>query len=654
MARYKVVVVTNNDNPPRNIKDKEAPLADAYPKSEPVTPPEPSKPDPFTDDKSIGADTSPHKGVSEGFDSFEAIYSQKKGQPLQPDSEFEEDEEEVGTTDAGRQASAALVALGRTARSFLLYEPGNKAVRGFLEDLRKKMNLFLDEYGEMVLEIRPWEMVLESEVVYINRDRERSLSFRLFRDGVRKVTIAQDVEWEELTKFLGIISIRYTGIRQQEDDIVVLLWKAGFQHITVESVEGLVPEDDDVEVDSAVFDDGETTDSARAIHSAGPEGFDVPWPEYNKRASLNWAEIDPERLRKLAEEDSSPVLPVQCVRLLKEILETAINPVEPMSLEEVVPVVHEVRDFLLSEGLLSSLLEVMRVIRNLPFHQKDEEHKVELLQAFSDARALTRVIRSVPAGLQEMPPELVELVEMMPGDRVSLLLEILNNERTKTARWVTRNLLVRVGGDQLDYLVDAVYQVEAPVAADLLQVVADIDLEMGVRVALVIGVQADTELQLVALSIMERGSYSKRVGQNLIEMLEAGSFWVRMRALKLLTAQKESSAFNAVTQILERNAGKKIDRREVEALGSAMLAARKDRAFDQFVQWVQPRKFLQRMLPGKQNLKWAAVTGLSQIPGEQAEEYIRMVAKTADDDLHLHCMQSLARHRRLDVEVLDA
>ncbi|MGD9333560.1 MAG: hypothetical protein PVJ50_01105 [Desulfobacterales bacterium] len=644
----------NNDNPPRNIKDKEAPLADSYPKSEPVTPSEPSKPDPFTDDKSIKADTPRHKGVSEGLDSFEATYSQKKGKQLKPDSEFDEIEEEVGTTEAGRQASAALIALGRAARSFLLYEPYNKAIRGFLEDMRKKMNLFLDEYGEMVLEIRPWEMVLGSEVVYINRDRERSLSFRLFRDGVRKVTIAQDVEWEELTKFLGIISVRYTGIRQQEDDIVVLLWKAGFQHITVESVEGFVPEDDDVEVDAAVFDDEETTDSARAIHSAGPEGFDVPWPEYNKRTALNWAEIDPERLKKLAEEDSSLVLPIQCVRVLKEILETAISPVEPMSLEEVVPIVHEIRDFLLSEGLLSSLLEVMRLIRNLPFHQKDEEHKVELLEAFSDSRALTRVIRSVSAGMQEVPPELIELVEMMPGDHVSLLLEILNNERTKTARWVTRNLLVRVGNDQLDYLVDAVYQVEAPVAVDLLQVVADIDLEMGVRVALVIGAQADTELQIVALSIMERGPYSERVGQKLIEMLEAGSFGVRMRALKLLTAQKESSAFNAVTQILERNADKKIDRREVEALGLAMLAARKDRAFDQFAQWVQPRKFLQRMLPGKQNLKWAAVTGLSQIPGEQAEEYIRMVAKTAADDLYHHCMQSLVRHRRLDVEVLDA
>ena len=40
-------------------------------------------------------------------------------------------------------------------------------------------------------------MLRGAEVVYLERNRERSLAFRLFRDGVRRLTISPDVAWEE-------------------------------------------------------------------------------------------------------------------------------------------------------------------------------------------------------------------------------------------------------------------------------------------------------------------------------------------------------------------------------------------------------------------------------------------------------------------------
>ncbi len=42
----------------------------------------------------------------------------------------------------------------------------------------------------LVLEVHPFELVLGREVVYLEKDRERSLSFRLFRDGVRRIGFA--------------------------------------------------------------------------------------------------------------------------------------------------------------------------------------------------------------------------------------------------------------------------------------------------------------------------------------------------------------------------------------------------------------------------------------------------------------------------------
>jgi len=267
---------------------------------------------------------------------------------------------------------------------------------------------------------------------------------------------------------------------------------------------------------------------------------------------------------------------------------------------------------------------------------------------------LVRVIRSFPAGLEKVPPQLIELVEMVPEDPVPMLLEMLNNERSRTARWITRNLLVRMGSDKLDHLVKAIGQSPPPVAADLLRVVSDIDLDRGIGVAIDMDIEADVDLHLVALSLMEQAPYSKPVSRYLTNLLDSNSMEARMHALNLLVLHKELAAFSKIISRLEHNAaGDEMDLHEIEALGSAMVAIREDRALEQFVEWIQPRKLLQRMLPRRQNLKWAAVSGLSRIPGDPAKEYIRLAAKTAGEDLHRHCMKSLVVQRRLGMEVAD-
>src|SRR5512136_3244878 len=141
-------------------------------------------------------------------------------------------------------ANAAVLALTRAARSFTLYDPANKVVRALIADYRDRFRAVLDGFGPLVLEVHPFELTLGREVVYLERDRERSLAFRLFRDGVRKIAFAAETTWDELLRLLQILSIRYTGVRQQEDDLVTLLRKAGFDGIHVAAIEGFVPEEE--------------------------------------------------------------------------------------------------------------------------------------------------------------------------------------------------------------------------------------------------------------------------------------------------------------------------------------------------------------------------------------------------------------------------
>ena len=83
------------------------------------------------------------------------------------------------------QAAAALVgALGKAARAFTLYDAGNALVRQFIGEYRSSGRRRHRQRGRG-LEVQPFEMGLGPEVVYREDDRERSLAFKLFRDGVR-------------------------------------------------------------------------------------------------------------------------------------------------------------------------------------------------------------------------------------------------------------------------------------------------------------------------------------------------------------------------------------------------------------------------------------------------------------------------------------
>ena len=557
-------------------------------------------------------------------------------------------EETVGTTEVGKVCSEAMVALGRTARSFLLYEPDNKAIRTFLEDLREKMHTFLSRYGDMVLTVRPWEMLLGREVVYVNRDRERSLSFKLFRDGVRKVTIGRAVQWDELTKFLGIISIRYTGVRQQEDDIVTLLWKAGFQSIHIVAVEGFIPDDEDWTSDAAGQGGGialQGTDQSSFFK--GDRGFDMPFPKHSERGPLRFEAIPAEELAHLQDETTSVALPDITVRLLREILLAAANPADPMSLEEAKGTVDEVRDFLLSEGLLSHLLIVLKTIKELDFSKHDAQLQKDVIQGFSDVRALGRVIRSVPRGLSELPRDLLELVKAVPGDRVTILVDILTEERAAAARWAVRSLLIQLASDSVEYIIELIDHIEGPASGDLLMVVADLNMDRAFQVALKVDMKGHHELQLQALGIIERNSYSKDVATKLTMYMESDYLDVRLKATKLLVAQRERWAFMAFVQRLEKFESGGMEPREVEALAAAMGTIWGTRAMDQFQRWIKPKGLFRRVIPGQQTLKMAAVHGLSQIKDKKAGKYIQLVVKESSGELEAYAEECLVRHKEL-------
>jgi hypothetical protein len=595
-----------------------------------------------------------------GENTSEPEASGAPGSP-EPEGAVEDDQEDipeeiryevaVGGTSQGIATNNALRALSRAARSFLLYEPRNQAIRDFLQEYRENMNATLRAHGPMELDIRPFEMTRDGEIVYLERDRERSLAFRLFRDGVRRISLQPDVAWEELLRLLEILSIRYTGIRQSEDDIVTLLWKAGFKHIGIVAVEGFVPDEERPEGDLLAGDQPKKKRKKRrsgTAHIDAPPDFDLPLPLFEEQAALVWRDIPEERLVELAQEPDSRHLPILTVQLVSHMLAVAADITDPTDLDDVLPLVNEVRDFLLSEGQLEHLTDLVRVVEK---HRSiDEERMDPQLAKFADSRALRRILQSVGKASEVVPPELIELLEMVPSEHLDHLMDLLVEERSAASRRLTRMLIERFVKETWDpsSVFERMHREASGVQCDILRATSRALPERVLEEAIQLRDRPSLDVQMEVLWVLERATDEAIVEETMLSMLSSSFTEVRIRVLDFLSDYGTEKVFGATQGMVEHHSTRGITDRECEAAGRVLAVVAPDKAKSVLMGWIKPPGMFKRWveMPGAQALQRTALYGLIAIPGKEVDEVIRWLSERCGESIYQLCMKTLVHRRK--------
>jgi len=576
-----------------------------------------------------------------------------------PDEEAEEEipeeiqyEAAVGATSTGIATNNALRSLSRAARSFLLYEPRNQAIRDFLQDYRENMNATLAAHGTMALDIRPFEMTRDGEVVYIERDRERSLAFRLFRDGVRRITLEPGVAWEELLRLLEILSIRYTGIRQSEDDIVTLLWKAGFKHIGIVAVEGFVPEEERPEGSLAdQVDLGRVKKRRRrpgVAHIDAPPDFDSPFPNFDEQASAEWVEVPQDRLAAIASEADSLHLPKTTVHLISRLLRVVQDATDPTELSDVLPLINEVRDFLLSEGQLEHLTALVRVLES---HRDLNEDEIDaVLGRCADTRALRRILQSVGKGSETLPPELVELLEMIPSEHLQHLMDLLVEERGSASRRLTRLLIEHFVRETWDpgFVFERMHREVSGVLVDILRATSRAIPDRSLQEAVQLASHQALEVQMEVLWVLGRSDDEALVESTLLQMLNSDYAEVRVRVLEYLHDYGSKAVFQPTADMVQKRSTRGITDRECEAAGKVLSVVDPDRAKPMMLEWIRPPGMFKRFveMPGAQAMQRTAMHGLADVPGKEVDKVIRWLSERCAEEIYKVCMKTLVHRRK--------
>jgi hypothetical protein len=548
------------------------------------------------------------------------------------------EEHRLGGSPAALAANAAVLALTRAARSFTLYDPANKVVRSLIADYRDRFRAFLDGFGPLVLDVHPFELTVGREVVYLERDRERSLAFRLFRDGVRKIAFAAETTWDELQRLLQILSIRYTGVRQQEDDLVTLLRKAAFDNVHVAAIDGFVPEEEYKEgaPDADIF-------RVTGPRYDPPRQWDLPLPSFHEAAPLRHRAVAPELLARLRGEEAEETVPKHALRAVGELVQVAGR----HGLQAVLGFALEVREYLIVEQRSELLVELARLVRSCL--AEAPEAAGAFLEAFLDARTLDALLSTLRPDEAEVPPHVAELLDAAPGAALDRVIDLLVEERDAPRAPLLRRLAVRGCRNSPQAIAARLRGATGKGAVVLLRLLAEVDPQAGLHAAVEATTAEDAAMQGESLRQLEAVAFTPEVARGLHHLVESRHEAVRLAALPVMAARGGSRVFSALRAHVEKHAAR-LSAAEAAAAGQALAGSSPPAAVQTFGEWLRPKGGgllgkivkMQAALPFQR----VAIAGLRGLAGAEADALLALLAEHGEAALRTEAATALAARSR--------
>ena len=112
-----------------------------------------------------------------------------------------------------------------------LYSPSHPMYLRAVEELKSGFEPVWAEFGSLTLQVRDDGLAWESHLVLAEDHSPDSISWGLFKEGIRSITLTQGVEEEEIVRLLDVIHESRSLVADAEDDLLTLLWGQYFEHI---------------------------------------------------------------------------------------------------------------------------------------------------------------------------------------------------------------------------------------------------------------------------------------------------------------------------------------------------------------------------------------------------------------------------------------
>lgn len=357
-----------------------------------------------------------------------------------PDSERAPDPRARGAQDVVR----LLVKAQKASR---LYEGKNEISDRLERELFERLVRHLDEHGEIHLNVQEFVLRFDDAVIYESDDRNHSLAFLLYRDGIRRLSFFPGVTREEVRALLDCLN-RVAVLSNEQDDLVTLLWEQELHAIRYFAIEDLDTDVSYPRLEEQLASGRLAADGAGSRGEGGAEGgvkLDLAQPLTT--LPVEASRLDDEDIealqQELAKEESAPFH-----QLVSElVLELTLLETEEESLAELRQSLLAIVDRLIQDGEildLTGIHEHLIGLSTMVFANEPTVAKLveEVQTALAEPERLGRVLERVDNLHVPKPDALTAFFARLGADRADTLLEWMGRFASPAYRRAVTNALL--------------------------------------------------------------------------------------------------------------------------------------------------------------------------------------------------------------------
>jgi hypothetical protein len=121
--------------------------------------------------------------------------------------------------------------ISKGMRATQLYLPNNPVYQRAVDNIRGAFRQVWQATDDLIFDIGETEMRWEDHAVYTQAQRNESIAWTLYKDGVRSLTFKPGVEDVEIVRFLAVLHQAKNLQADAPDDLLTLLWAEDFQFV---------------------------------------------------------------------------------------------------------------------------------------------------------------------------------------------------------------------------------------------------------------------------------------------------------------------------------------------------------------------------------------------------------------------------------------
>jgi len=446
----------------------------------------------------------------------------------------------------------ALRGLAKAWRAHLLYEGQSPALDRIVDQLRETLRDTFTRMPFFTVAVEERELLWNGLPVYQGDDAgtdraghardggfRENLAFAMYRDGLREVGFHKGFEREELDAFVEVLA-RIARVRDDQDDLLTLLWDRDWYHLRYRYVEGLpegtvLPAPSGELPEQTRFQLTEEQEELRDATRVSPDDF---------RGALYF--LDADELRRLEAELQREMRRDVWTDVLNALFDR-IQDSGPLRQEQIVGILGDLLPTLLGSARLDTAAHLLSELVGIATGGQRLAVPVmrqlrALFDQLADAATVAELVRTVEeSGGAADEKSLGALLSYFPPEALGPLLRVAETSASPPVRRTVQAAAERLAGSAREHLARLLLDHDAAVAAGAARLVGRVRIQTAAADVARLLRRPEAATRLAAVEALQE-LRSPSASEALEGALEDADREVRVAAARALAAVRYAPA----------------------------------------------------------------------------------------------------------------